>query len=134
MPPRARGIWRSGVKHARQLNGVSDHLTTAPKWPLKDVYRKQQETDPSALAATASDSTIAIAKAKANINLRIHLTSPAALTVPASGLAQKERGVKNRDDDVHITKPGGFPKVAPVGMGYCANMLTDPLNAKDVEL
>jgi hypothetical protein len=43
-------------------------------------------------------------------------------------------GFKNRDDDVHITKPGGFPKVAPVDMGYCANMLTDLLNAKDVEL
>ena len=105
--------------------------------PLKQkVYLKQQETDPSAPAVTASDSTIAAAKVKANINLRIHLTSPAAPTVPASGPALKKKvGSKNRDAHVHTTKPGGFPKVsvAPVVL-LLRQHVNRPLNAKDGEL
>jgi hypothetical protein len=91
--------------------------------------------DPSAPTTTDSSSINTAAKAKANINLRILLTSPAAPTVHASGPALKEKvGFKNQDADVHITKPGGFPKVVAGACGYCANMLTDPLNANDGEL
>jgi hypothetical protein len=50
----------------------------------KKVYLKQQDTEPSAPAVTDSNSTNAAANTKANINLRIHLTSSAAQTVPAS--------------------------------------------------
>ena len=50
------------------------------------IYLKQQDTDPSAPAATDKTSINAAANTKAIINLRIHLTSSAAQTVPASGL------------------------------------------------
>jgi hypothetical protein len=73
--------------------------------------------EPSAPTATDSSNINTAAKAKANINLRIHLTSPAAPTVPASGPARKMK-VVSKIGTPTSTPPsqGGFPNVsvAPV--------------------
>jgi hypothetical protein len=91
--------------------------------------------EPSAPTTTDSSSINTAAKAKASINLRIHFTSPAAPTVPASRPASKEKvNSKLGTPTPTPTKPGGLPKVGAGGIGYSANMLTDLLTQGSTEL